>query len=43
LIALEPFFRTYISVPTLRDREIARWRDYLDPVAVLDVLDWPTH
>jgi ketosteroid isomerase-like protein len=30
-----------ISVLTLRDREVVHWRDYLDPIAVLDALGWP--
>ena len=30
-----------ISVLTLRGREVVRWRDYLDPVAVFDALGWP--
>ena len=33
----------YISVITLIDREVAHWRDYLDPVAVFDALGWPAH
>ena len=33
----------YISVLTLRDGEIAHWRDYLDPIAVFDALGWPSH
>jgi uncharacterized protein len=28
----------YISVLTLREGEVAHWRDYLDPVAVFDAL-----
>jgi ketosteroid isomerase-like protein len=32
----------YISVLTLRELEVAHWRDYLDPVAVFDALGWPT-
>jgi uncharacterized protein len=31
----------YISVLTLREREVAHWRDYLDPLAVFDALGWP--
>ena len=31
----------YVSVVTLRDREVVHWRDYLDPVAVFDALGWP--
>jgi ketosteroid isomerase-like protein len=36
-----PYGNRYVSVVTLRDREIVRWRDYLDPVAVFDALGWP--
>jgi ketosteroid isomerase-like protein len=32
----------YISVITVEDRKITRWRDYLDPVAVFDAVGWPT-
>jgi ketosteroid isomerase-like protein len=28
---------------TLREGEVAHWRDYLDPVAVFDALGWPPH
>ena len=31
----------HISVLTITDREVTRWRDYLDPVAVFDALGWP--
>jgi uncharacterized protein len=31
----------YISVLTITDRKITRWRDYLDPLAVFDALGWP--
>ncbi|WP_143537980.1 nuclear transport factor 2 family protein, partial [Rothia dentocariosa] len=36
-----PYGNRYISVLTLRDREVVHWRDYLDPVAVFDALGWP--
>jgi len=36
-----PYANRYISVLTLRDREVAHWRDYLDPVTVFDALGWP--
>ena len=36
-----PYSNRYISVLTLRDREVVHWRDYLDPVAVFDALGWP--
>ena len=31
----------FVSVITIRDRKVTRWRDYLDPVAVFDALGWP--
>ncbi|WP_319436331.1 hypothetical protein [Mycobacterium sp. RTGN5] len=31
----------FISVITIGDREIVRWRDYLNPVAVFNALGWP--
>jgi ketosteroid isomerase-like protein len=36
-----PYANRYVSVLTIRDREVAHWRDYLDPVAVFDALGWP--
>ena len=37
--------RTYdnhsVSVITIKDRKVTRWRDYLDPVAVLNAIGWP--
>jgi uncharacterized protein len=38
-----PYANRYISVLTITDRKVTRWRDYLDPVAVFDALGWPTH
>jgi uncharacterized protein len=35
------YFSMYISVVTLWEREVAHWRDYLDPVAAFDTLGWP--
>lgn len=37
-----PYANRYISVLTITDRKVTRWRDYLDPVAVFDALGWPT-
>ena len=31
----------YVSVLTLRERKVAHWWDYLDPIAVFDALGWP--
>jgi hypothetical protein len=28
-------------VLTIVDRKVARWRDYLDPIAVFDAVGWP--
>lgn len=36
-----PSANRFISVITVRDREIVHWRDYLNPVAVFDALGWP--
>jgi uncharacterized protein len=33
----------FVSVITIRDRKVTRWRDYLDPVAVFDAIGWPAH
>jgi ketosteroid isomerase-like protein len=30
-----------VSVITIENRKVTRWRDYLDPVAVFDALGWP--
>jgi uncharacterized protein len=34
-----PYGNQYISVITIRDRKIAGWRDYLDPLRVFDALE----
>ncbi|MFF7469004.1 nuclear transport factor 2 family protein [Streptomyces sp. NPDC008092] len=31
----------FVSVLTIRDRQVTHWRDYLDPVAVFRALGWP--
>jgi ketosteroid isomerase-like protein len=36
-----PYANRYISVLTITDRAITHWRDYLDPIAVLQALGWP--
>jgi uncharacterized protein len=35
------YVNRYISVLTLSNRQVTRWRDYLDPLAVFDALGWP--
>jgi uncharacterized protein len=37
-----PYANRYISVLTIVDRKVSRWRDYLDPVAVFDAVGWPS-
>ena len=32
----------FVSALIIKDRNIAHWRDYFDPVAVFDALGWPT-
>jgi ketosteroid isomerase-like protein len=39
--ASNSYSNRYISVLTLREGEVAHWRDYLDPVAVFDAVGWP--
>jgi len=34
-----PYTNRFVSVITLSDRRIVRWRDYLDPLAVFAALD----
>lgn len=36
-----PYDNRFVSIVTVQDRKIARWRDYLDPVAVFDAAGWP--
>ena len=31
----------FVSVITVKDRQVTHWRDYLDPVAVFRALGWP--
>jgi uncharacterized protein len=33
----------FISVLTIADRKVIRWRDYLDPIAVFEAIGWPPH
>jgi ketosteroid isomerase-like protein len=37
-----PYANRYISVLTIAERKVSRWRDYLDPVAVFNALGWPS-
>jgi ketosteroid isomerase-like protein len=38
-----PYANRYISVLTILDGSVARWRDYLDPIAVFEAIGWPPH
>ncbi|HEV3155763.1 MAG TPA: hypothetical protein VGZ00_00270 [Candidatus Baltobacteraceae bacterium] len=38
-----PYSNRYISVLTIIDRKVTRWRDYLDPIAVFEAVGWPPH
>ncbi|MER5790839.1 nuclear transport factor 2 family protein [Streptomyces sp. NPDC001980] len=31
----------FVSVITIKDRQVTHWRDYLDPIAVFQALGWP--
>ncbi|MDQ1425418.1 MAG: hypothetical protein QOD72_2916, partial [Acidimicrobiaceae bacterium] len=31
----------FVSVITVKDRKVTRWRDYLDPVAIFNAIGWP--
>jgi uncharacterized protein len=31
----------FVSVITIKDRKVVRWRDYLAPIAVFDAIGWP--
>ncbi len=37
-----PYDNRFVSIVTIRDGKVARWRDYLDPIAVFDAAGWPT-
>jgi ketosteroid isomerase-like protein len=36
-----PYDNHFVSVITIKDRKVTRWRDYLDPVAVFNATGWP--
>jgi len=37
----QPYDNHFVSVITVKDREVTYWRDYLDPVAVFRAIGWP--
>jgi len=36
-----PYDNRFVSIVTIGDGKVVRWRDYLDPVAVFDATGWP--
>jgi ketosteroid isomerase-like protein len=36
-----PYANRFVSVLTIVDGKVARWRDHLDPLAVFEALGWP--
>jgi ketosteroid isomerase-like protein len=36
-----PYNNRFVSIITIEDRKVTRWRDYLDPIAVFDAAGWP--
>ena len=36
-----PYDNRFVSIVTIGDRKVTRWRDYLDPVAVFEATGWP--
>jgi ketosteroid isomerase-like protein len=38
-----PYANRNVSMLTIVNRQIIRWRDYLDPIAVFDAIGWPRH
>lgn len=37
-----PYDNRFVSIVTVEDRKVVRWRDYLDPIAIFDAAGWPT-
>ncbi len=36
-----PYDNRFVSILTVKDHKVSRWRDYLDPIAVFDASGWP--
>ena len=36
-----PYHNRFASIITIRNRKVIRWRDYPDPIAILDASGWP--
>jgi len=36
-----PYNNHFVSIITVKDHKVARWRDYLDPIAIFEATGWP--
>ena len=36
-----PYSNHFVSIITVKSRKVARWRDYLDPIAIFEATGWP--
>jgi uncharacterized protein len=36
-----PYNNRFVSIITVKDTKVVHWRDYLDPIAVLEATGWP--
>jgi uncharacterized protein len=37
-----PYSNRFVSIITVKDRQVQHWRDYLDPIAIFDAAGWPS-
>jgi uncharacterized protein len=37
-----PYDNHFVSIITIVDHKVVRWRDYLDPIAIFEATGWPT-
>jgi uncharacterized protein len=36
-----PYDNRFVSIITIKDRQVTHWRDYLDPIAIFNATGWP--
>ncbi|HEX3792924.1 MAG TPA: nuclear transport factor 2 family protein [Acidimicrobiales bacterium] len=36
-----PYNNHFVSIITVKDHKVARWRDYLDPIEIFEATGWP--
>ena len=36
-----PYDNHFVSIITIENHKVARWRDYLDPIAIFEATGWP--